>query len=109
MVVGPAIGWIAARITRRTDSQKQLLDTLERQADDIAELYENMGYVLRALNKRNVCRYIAVCPVDAELRKVKRGQANRKPRNRQYNGPDDYESTGVECTPDTGRPPPELI
>lgn len=106
-VVGGVVGWWVARINRRVDSQKQLLDTLDRQANDIAGLYEEMGFIRRAVEKRNACRYLPVCPVDVELRKQKRNYRQPQPHNRQRNGPDSYNIENPDGTPDASRPPPE--
>lgn len=107
MIVGPAVGWLAARITRRVDSQKQLLETIERQGNSIAELYERQGYTDRILAARNSCRYIALCPIDAELWRLKAINRQPQPHNRQRNGPDSYNIENPDGTPDAGRPPPE--
>lgn len=108
MVVGPAIGWLAARITRRVDSQKQLLDALDRQNKDIVKLYREMGIIRRAVESRNLCRYIKVCPVDYALRKAPTIDRKLHTNHRQYSPDEDVDDETCDDFTTTGRPPPEF-
>jgi hypothetical protein len=108
MVVGPAIGWLAARITRRVDSQKQLLDALDRQNKDIVKLYTEMGIIRRAVERRNQCRYINVCPVDYALRKSPVVDRKLHADSRQYCVDENSDSETYDGSSVTGRPPPEF-
>ncbi len=108
MVVGPAIGWLTARITRRVDSQKQLLDALDLQNKDIVKLYREIGIIRRAIERRNQCRYIKACPVDQALRELltvnRQLHTNDQP---DYADDDTCNETNDELSI-TSRPPPEF-
>jgi hypothetical protein len=105
-VIGGVVGWLASRINRRMDSQKQLLDTLERQSNDIAELYQKMGFVLRAIEKRNVCRYFSICPVDAELQRTQKDHQRKAGIDGQCEGEDCEEDGDSDRSLFPYRPPP---
>lgn len=106
-VFGGIVGWWVARINRRVDSQKQLLDALDRQNEDLAKVYEEMGYIRRAVERRNTCRYLPVCPVDVELRRYKTVYRQQKPHPRQYKGEGNHHTDPDDSSTVTGRPPPE--
>ncbi|MEG2555530.1 MAG: hypothetical protein RSA53_05490 [Odoribacter sp.] len=108
------VSWFAGRKRSKiednrsaNDAYENLLDTLNRQSDDIQKLYNELGYIRRAIEKRNVCRYLANCPVDVELRRAKGYHANNpKPRDRQREGADHYNCDSGEGSRVSGIPPP---
>lgn len=105
--IGALITWMANRGKRETDSLERLLDALNRQSDDISNLYKELGYIRRAVEKRNACRYLAMCPVDVELRKTKGfNQQSHSPRERQREGDGNYNSEAIDGTVIAGKPPP---
>ncbi|WP_146216400.1 hypothetical protein [Sanguibacteroides justesenii] len=108
-----AITWIVNKRQREIQSDKaineayeNLSTTLKNQSDDIKNLYRELGLVRRAVERRNICRYYAICPVDAELR----GQKGSKGIQASVNGQRDRENgdnPGTrDSSPGTSRPPP---
>lgn len=105
--IGGVVGWFTGRVRRKTESIDRLMELINKQSDEISELYEFKGYVLRVLCCRNNCRYIAICPIDRELRRTKANAQRDQPRNRQSPDPGTFGDNPDNYTPDTGRPPPE--
>ena len=108
-----AITWIVNKRQRKIQSDKAVNEayenlslTLKTQSDDIKNLNKELGFIRRAVEMRNVCRYYPICPVDAELR----GQKGSKGLQRGGDGQRDRENGNNpgtrEGTPGSGRPPP---
>lgn len=106
--VGTMTTWFVTRNRRRVDDTENLLDTLKRQSDDISNLYRELGAIRRAIEKRNFCRYLPVCPVDVELRRAKGYKVNNPvQRERQRDGTGNYNLEACDGTTISGIPPPE--
>lgn len=107
-----AITWLFNKRQRKIQSDKavneayeNLSTTLKNQSDDIKNLYKELGFIRRAVEMRNICRYYAVCPVDAVLRgqKSSKGKTNCNGQRDRENG--DNPETRSD-SPGTSRPPP---
>lgn len=106
--------WLVNRRQRKietgnaaNEAYEKLLDLLNRQGDDIIKLYEKVGHIQRAIEKRNGCHYLSVCPVDRELRRAKGYQPGNPPTaNGQRDGADNYNGEACDGSTITGIPPP---
>lgn len=112
--LGSFATWLVNRKQRRIDTgnaanaaYEKLLDTLNRQSDDISNLYKELGYIRRAVEKRNICRYLAACPVDVELRRAKNYYpGSPRAANGQREGAGNYNGEACDGSTITGIPPP---